>query len=439
MIHKKEYVRELIRKSLDGTLTNREAALLRAARRIYEKEEWQRLLFAALDEINETESSGAGGIPQPVLTKILATARRRKQARAKVSLIIRYGMIAAAMLVVFIGFTVYNELKQSYQPNGQCVEIPMGMEIPVSEFASMIRYGDSVSIPVAVGMQGYIAQVGNIEITRDSSGMLVLRALRPASAADTVGHPTIRFITSAFQQSEVRLPDGTLARLNAGSVLTYPLFIQEQDVSYVRVSGEAVVKVPQKPAGERLIVETANSQMQTGRGQFAILATAANTRVTLVDGDLLVTSKQQLEQQVLKRSGNRATIRWIHELDGRITESLIYQRKSKVEEVIGWTKASRRYRNASLREYVIDLSRWYGIKVKDIHCIPASMRVNATICYRARLDEALAVAQKAGLRVHMANGMYSFCDSDDIFKPAMAGVASVNQQGSACNACRQRY
>lgn len=437
MIHKKEYVRELIRKSLEGTLTAGEAALLKAARRIYEKEEWRWLLLAVLDEIKEKESLAQQEIPQPVLTKILETARRRKQARATVNLAIRYGMIAAAMLIVYIGFAVYHELKQPYQPSGQCAEMPKGMEIPVSEFASMIRYGDSESIPVAVGMQGYIAQVGNIEITRDSSGVLVLRALRPASAADTVGHPTVRFVTSAFQQCEVLLPDGTRARLNANSMLIYPMFIPEPDISYAQIRGEARVRASETPEGKRLVVETVNSQLQMEHGGFAVVATAADTRVTLLDGDLLVTAKQQLQQQVLKRTGSRATVRWTHQLDGRITESVSYQRKSKVEEATGWTKASRRYHNVPMREYVADMSRWYGFKVKDIHCIPASMRVNAMICYRAPLGEALAVAQKAGLRVHLSNGMYSFCDSDDAFKPTTAEVNG--QHRSDCDACSQQH
>src|SRR5690606_21283548 len=187
---------------------------------------------------------------------------------------------------------------------------------------SMIEYGDSVSIPVAAGMQGHIAQVGNLEITRDSSGTLVLRALRTASAADTIGHPTIRFITSAFQQCEVRLPDGTRARLNAGSMLIYPLFIPEPNINYAQIRGEARVKAPQKPRGKQLVVETANSQVQMEHGEFAVLATAANTQITLLDGDLSVTTKQQTQQQVLKRSGSRVTIKWTHELDGRVTESL---------------------------------------------------------------------------------------------------------------------
>jgi len=437
MIHKKEYVRELIRRNLEGTLTTGEAALLKAAWRIYGREEWLQLLFAALDEVNQKESSekepaGQREISQPVLAKILEAVRRKRRRKTRVDRVIRYGMIAAAMLIVYIGFSVYNGLKQADQPTGLCTDIPDDMEIPVSEFATIIQYGDSTSIPVAAGMQGRIAQVGNLEITRDRLGTLVLTALRPASAADTVGHPAIRFMTAAFQQSEVRLPDGSLVRLNAGSVLTYPLFIPDRAVSHVGVSGEVIVKVPKKPTDERLVVETVNSQMQTESGQFAVLATAYDTRVTLVEGDLSVTSKQQMEQQMLTRSGSQAIIKWTHELNGSTTESLFYQRKSKIEEATGWKKASRRFRNVSLRDYVTDVSRWYGIKVKDIHCIPASIRVSTMICYRAPLDEALAVAQKAGLRVHMANGMYSFCDSDDAFKPTMA---RVDGQRSACRAC----
>ncbi|MEC3879144.1 hypothetical protein [Parapedobacter sp. 10938] len=122
----------------------------------------------------------------------------------------------------------------------------------------------------------------------------------------------------------------------------------------------------------------------------------------------------------MERRGGEATVRWIYELNGTLTETLHYEKKGKADEAIAWTKASRRYRNASLREYVADVSRWYGIRVKDLHCIPASMRVDAMICYRAPLEEALSIAAKAGLQVIRTNGMYSFCDSDDPLRPATA-------------------
>src|SRR5690606_24144038 len=115
------------------------------------------------------------------------------------------------------------------------------MVAPVAEFASTIRYGEAGVIPVAAGQKGPVARVGNLDIVRNAAGTFVVSEVREATAADTVGHPSVRFVTGPFQQCEVLLPGGMRVRLNAGSTLTYPLLLPEPDVCYVRISGEAYV------------------------------------------------------------------------------------------------------------------------------------------------------------------------------------------------------
>src|SRR5690606_14456829 len=418
MIHKKEYVKDLIRKQQSGDLTPTEEALLKVAERIYGDESWNRLLDEALGRQGLASRPGLADW-KPDFSEIVERARRRKWVRERTDAITRYGMVAAAMLIVLAGFYAYQRLRAPMVPSGLCADMPRDMPLPVAEFASAIRYGESETVAVPAARQGHIAQVGNLDIARDAAGTLVVSQMRTATAADTVGHPSVRFVTAPFQQSEVLLPSGVRVRLNAGSTLTYPL-LPEPDVCYVRISGEAFVSVPEDVSTDRGVVGTVNSQVHVVQGEFAVLATAAETRVTLLDGQLSIISKQQQEHRLVKRRGGEATVKWVYELDGRVTESLDYRKTRKADEAIAWTKASRRYRNASLREYVADVSRWYGIKVKDIHCIPAAMRVDAMICYRAPLEEALAVAVKAGLQVNRTNGMYSFCDGDEAFRPVMA-------------------
>lgn len=419
MIHKKEYVKDLIRKQRAGDLTPMEEALLDVAKRMYGDETWNQLLDDARGRQGATDRPGLANW-KPDFSEIVERARRRKRVRERTAAMYRYGTIAAAMLIVLVGFYAYHRWEATRMaPTGLCADMPRNMVLPVAEFASTIRYGEAGVTPVVAGQQGHIARMGNLDVVRNGAGTLVVSEMREATTADTVGHPSLRFVTAPFQQCEVLLPDGTRVRLNAGSTLTYPLLLPEPDVCYMRIEGEAQVSVP-AGAAARVVVETVNSQIQAAQGEFAVLATAAETRVTLLDGQLSIISMQRKERKVVKQRGGQATVRWIHELDGTLTESLYYRETENADEAVAWTKASRRYRDASLREYVADVSRWYGIKVKDIHCIPAWMRVDAMICYRAPLEEALAVVVKAGLQVNRYKEMYSFCDSDDMFRPVMA-------------------
>lgn len=422
MIHKAEYVKELIRKQQDGPLTPLEAALLRLARKIHGEEEWQRLVA---DASGERE----GGLPddplrgwEPDFAEIVQTAHRRRRVNAVVSAIARYGMVAAAMLTVFIGYHVYHRFLAPMDPGGICADLPRNTVIPASEFALVIRYGDTASVPVEAGARGRMAQVGNLEIHRDGGGTLVVRAVRQATAADTVGNPSVRFITVPHQQCEVLLPDGTRIRLNAGSVLEYPLLAPEPGTIHAHISGEAFVRVPQKGEQRRMVVETPNGRLQTPHGDFAVVATSWDTRATLLAGDLSGMGKQGKGQMTLDKRGNQIHIKTIRELNGEVRDAFYFRRGGRAEAAIAWTKATRDYRNAPLREFVEDISRWYGFRVQDIHCIPESMRVRAAICYRAPLEDALAVVNKAGLKVYQSNGVYSFCESDNVLKPSVAAV-----------------
>ncbi len=185
-----------------------------------------------------------------------------------------------------------------------------------------------------------------------------------------------------------------------------------------------------------MVIGTANGQLHTSRADFSVRARQGDTRVTLLDGGLTAMARLGELRRTMDRRGSRVHISTIRELGGSITDSLVYERRGDPDAAIAWTKATRRYRNASLREFVADMGRWYGIRVKDIHCIPPSMRVTAALCYRAPLEEALAVVGRAGLRVHRVDGVYSFCDSDDGFNPA---VAQVNHNRETCSHCGRAH
>lgn len=76
-----------------------------------------------------------------------------------------------------------------------------------------------------------------------------------------------------------------------------------------------------------------------------------------------------------------------------------------------WTKAVRLYRNVSMREFVYDMARWYGIQFEDIRCIPVNAKVNMTMCYRSDPAELIEFIRNSGIPVIEHKYYYSFCDS----------------------------
>src|SRR5690606_15982900 len=68
------------------------------------------------------------------------------------------------------------------------------------------------------------------------------------------------------------------------------------------------------------------------------------------------------------------------------------------------------YHNAPLKKFVAEMSRWYGIKVENMDCIPDGPRITAAVDYQAPLYEIYAHIYKAGVFIYEGDGMISFCN-----------------------------
>ncbi|MBE8720463.1 hypothetical protein [Sphingobacterium pedocola] len=80
---------------------------------------------------------------------------------------------------------------------------------------------------------------------------------------------------------------------------------------------------------------------------------------------------------------------------------MIYRSNGDIKEELAWTKVSHSYKEASLRTFVAQMSRWHGFTVKDMNCIPKDGRINASICYKSSNEEVFAAIRKAGITLSL--------------------------------------
>jgi len=85
--------------------------------------------------------------------------------------------------------------------------------------------------------------------------------------------------------------------------------------------------------------------------------------------------------------------------------------KADIAQSLTWTQAVRRYRNVPMRDFVSDMARWYGIRFEDINCIPAKIKINVEMCYRADSFELIDFIRGSGIPVIEHKYYYSFCDT----------------------------
>src|SRR5690606_42056542 len=93
-------------------------------------------------------------------------------------------MLAGAASLLLIGWWGGHMFFSSPQPLDLGTNCPVWVsdgEIPASEFACTVWWGDSTSITVDRTSRGRLGVIRNVEIWRDAGGVLALRPGRPSA------------------------------------------------------------------------------------------------------------------------------------------------------------------------------------------------------------------------------------------------------------------
>lgn len=411
MIHQPGYVKELIKKYVEGSITGVEFERLKACWKIYDEEELLDMTAEVLYAMGKQEPADALESWEPDFAKIIndaQTIRRNKK-------VLLYSKMAGAALLLLLVVMAGNHFHFIFEKwpgsntTGGCEGMPSRSEIPRSEFACTIWWGGAAALTVDSSSMGLVTRVGNFEIRQESSGALVLTPLPGTTPMDTSRGKFVEVLTTARRQYIIKLPGSVSIHLNAGSSLRLPFISGDQDTCYVQISGEAYIEMPNKGKSQRLVVGTSNSQLQTVSGDFTVSAFPGYTKATLISGSLVIFSRRGIHSKDLNCSGDQAVVKSYDKTNDAIADSLLFKRHSNIEEALVWTKSTRNYRNVSLRQFVLDMSRWCGFVVENFNCIPGQLRISTSICYRASRQQVYSEIRRAGIAVYEKREGISFC------------------------------
>src|SRR5690606_35470779 len=132
------------------------------------------------------------------------------------------------------------------------------------------------------------------------------------------------------------------------------------------------------------------------------------TRAVLLTGKAVLSSHWGKEEKELRHIGDAVTMRTMRSrADGSLTGTVTMDCIGE-EEALAWTRMKRIYRDAPVREFVADMSRWYGFRVENMNCVPLGPRITATVCYQAPVAEVYAQLRAANIFMVEKDGMVSF-------------------------------
>ena len=153
---------------------------------------------------------------------------------------------------------------------------------------------------------------------------------------------------------QLTLSDGTRIRLDAGSVLEYPVVFNGEERA-VRLSGEGYFEVASR-ADQPFVVRADDAQIRVVGTRFNVRAWQREERVTVAvaEGRVSFGSEGDGSQDVEIEKGEMS----VRQKNGLPTRP----RHVEIEKHLGWLQREAFFDNVPLNEVLHQLERWYDVR-----------------------------------------------------------------------------
>jgi len=221
---------------------------------------------------------------------------------------------------------------------------------------------------------------GGTNVLKKTDGKLILSKASVADDCDNCALPTI-ISTAKGRNYNITLPDLSQVLLNAESSLSIPSDFSKNNRS-VKLTGEAYFKIA-KQNGKSFEVECREQSIKVLGTHFNVSGYNIDpeTRTTLIEGSLLVRTKSQ---HLVLSPGQQG-------ISGKEIPKLLKQTVD-TDETINWTRDVFSFNGKTIKEVMLQLSRWYEIKV-EYHGQPNGDRFFGEIPRNSTFSEIIKILE----------------------------------------------
>lgn len=167
----------------------------------------------------------------------------------------------------------------------------------------------------------------------------------------------ITVTTKSGEKATITLPDGSIVKLNAASILSYPESFSEESRK-VNLEGEAYFDV-QKMNGKKFIVNTKTHAVEVLGTTFNVMSYAQDQTVEIV----LLTGKVK----VSKTHGNTGEVMLEpnekYGYNVKLNEITVTQTNADFETA--WMRNELVFRNETFKNVICKLERFYGVNISS--------------------------------------------------------------------------
>jgi len=373
--------KELIIKYKAGNCTAKEKALLNAW---YIKYATENRLLLNSDEIETAVDEIWAKLPV-----------HEKRVPVIKTLPLRRVMAAAAVLLVFFAISFYFF---SYKPfwGGLSKNIYHNDVAPGGNKA-VLTLADGSKINLSDAHIGNLSKTGALKITKTKDGQVVVYSAlaQPRLKRDQFSYNTIA--TPRGGQYQVILPDGSHVWLNAASSIRFPTMFATA-ARKVSVTGEVyfeVAKKINKSTGRRLpFIVTANNQQVEVLGTHFNINAYTNepvAKTTLLEGVVKIVNLQSHISGLLK-PGQQSVI----------AGNNLKVANADTAMATAWKNGQFQCNNASLKEVMRQVERWYNVDVEYPATVP-DYRFVGTISRNLPASKFLTILSYTGVKFKIAD------------------------------------
>lgn len=287
--------------------------------------------------------------------------------------------IAIACAIAFIVIGAYF-FRSSF--SGQDVQ-PAQMaaaDFPPGKSGATLTLANGQKILIHDALSGDIASQSGVKISKTKDGRIVYEVTNQGTGK--VEYNTLT--TTPGEQTQVRLPDGSLVWLNAASSLKYPSSFANLKDRRVELSGEAYFEIT-KDKKHPFLVQS--------RGQTVkVIGTRFNINSYLNEP---ATATTLLEGSIIFVSGDQSTRLIPGEQILASKEGITIKKNVNIDNIIDWQSDDFNFDGIKLKAALRKLERWYNVEFILGDSISEEMEAGGWISRKNNLSAVLKLISKS--------------------------------------------
>ncbi|WP_442591891.1 FecR family protein [Pedobacter sp. AW31-3R] len=281
-----------------------------------------------------------------------------------------YWLAAAAMvLVIFSVGLVHYMSTQQVKVN----TIAHHNHIQPGKQAATLVLANGQKILINDVSSGNIATQSGVRISKTANGQILYEVMDRKN--DKLEYNTL--YTANGQQTQIRLPDGSIVFLNAASSLKYPTSFKNLNKREVQLSGEGYFEIS-KDKSKPFTVRSKGQKIEVLGTHFNINAyiEEAVVKTTLLEGALKINNRAVL------KPGQQSVVQ----------DDKIEIREADLEEAVAWKNGYFIFNPENFENTMNMIARWYDVEIVYDYK-PVNLHLAASISRNRNLADVLKIIQ----------------------------------------------